>query len=386
MNMTSALFAAAIIVLQYPVSPTQAQPSPAMSQQVRMIDEGTLIRVPVRVFGRTNYFIVDTGSTLSVFDSSSETKLGTPLDEVLGDNAIADGVKSKIYAAPDMFLGESKLDVSRVCCSDLSLGRLITGEPCDGILGMDVLKDYTVVLIFGQSTLALCSQTPDEFKGRGNAIPLVSFFQHFQIEAKANGQADVKLLLDSSSGNTISLNPSEWEKAFTGKTSNSVPGRFGVVGGEVVESKVARIETLAFGSTTLTNLAGTLLPNATSSSSVGLPFLRRYRVAFDFPNKLLYLAPRLHPANEEEEDMSGLHLWRISGLVNVQSVDPGSPADQAGINASDTIVAMEGKPCVNMTMREIRVRLKSKNGDRVTLTVSHRGQLTQFKFQLRKVI
>lgn len=170
MNTTRAFFAAASIVFQYLVSPTQAQPSLVISQQVRMIDEGTLIRVPVRVFGRTNYFIVDTGSTLSAFDSSSEAKLGTPLDEVRQENALADGVKTKIYAAPDIFLGESKLDVGRVSCSDLSLGRLITGEPCDGILGMDVLKDYTVVLIFGQSTLALCSQTPDEFKRRGNAI------------------------------------------------------------------------------------------------------------------------------------------------------------------------------------------------------------------------
>jgi hypothetical protein len=386
MNARHACLAAMSISFQYLASPAQAQPTPGISQKVRMFDEGTLIRVPVRVFGRTNYLVVDTGSTLSAFDSSSEAKLGTPLEEVYQETALAGGLKTKLYVAPDMFLGEVKLDVRRVFCSDLSLGRLITGEPCDGILGMDVLKDYTVVLDFEQSTLALYSQTPDEFKGRGNAIPLVPFYQHFQFEATANGQANVKLQLDSSSGSTISLNPSEWEKTFTGKTSNSVPGRFGVGGGKVAESKIARVETLTFGSMTLTNLGANLLDNVTSSSSVGLPFLRRYRVALDFPNELLYLAPRSHAATEEENDMSGLHLLRLSGLVTVHSVDPGSPADQARVKAGDTIVAIDGKDCVNMTMREIRVRLKSKGGDWVRMKANRQGETIHFEFQLRKSI
>jgi hypothetical protein len=371
---------------QSSVSCVGAEPSIVVSQTIPMVDEGTLIRVPVRVFDRTNYFFVDTGSTYSAFDLRLESKLGIPLEEINQENALVGSLKTKLYTAPEISLGKVKLNISRVFCSDLSLARMITGEPCDGILGIDALKDYAVVLDFERSTLALYSKTPEDIRRRGISIPLVSFFNHYQFEATADGQTKLKLLVDSSSGNTVSLVPLDWEKTFKGKTNDTVPTLSGVVGGKIAESKIARINKLTFGSESLTNLGCSLLHNVTSSSSVGLPFLRRYRVAIDFPEKMLYLAPRSEPANEEEHDMSGLHLLRISGLVTVHSVDPDSPADRAGIKAGDSIAAIDGKDCDNVAMRDIRLRLKSKDGDVVKIKLNRQGETLQMEFLLRKVI
>ena len=367
------------------VSLAAAQSNAGILQTVQLIDDGTSIRVPVRVFESTKYFSIDTGSTICMLDSNYKEKLGKPLKEAPLENGLVGEMKVKVFAAPDIFLGETKLNVRRILCSELTLFRLVTGEPFDGVIGMDALDDYTVVLDFDQSTLALYSKTPAEFTELGKPVPLISANGRYHIEATANRKAKVQLLLDSGSGNSISLNRTDWEQAFADSPQASRSATLGTIGGHIVESPLARLKTLTIGSRTVTNLVCTLSKNPTSYSSVGLPFLRQYRVAFDFPNKLLYLAPRLHVI-DEEWDMSGLHLLRQSGLVAVYSVDPDSPADKAGIKARDIITVIDGKNCTKLTMRDIRQHFKTKDGNRVKVKVFRNGEVLDFEFQLRKMI
>ena len=367
------------------VSLAAAQSNTNILQTVPLIDDGTSIRVPVRLFETTKYFSIDTGSTLCMLDSSYTEKLGKPLDESLLENAFAGKIQVKIFAAPNIFLGETKLNIRRIICSDFTLGRLVTGEPFDGVIGIDAINDYTLVLDFDQSTLAFCSKTPAEFTEQGKPLPLIYTEGRYYIEATVNKKARVQLLLDSESGNSVSLNQADWEQISTISPQASVSATFGTIGGHIVDSPLVRLKTLTTGSHMVTNLVCTLLKNPTSSSSVGLPFLRQYRVAFDFPNKLIYLAPRLHSI-DEEEDMSGLHLLRQSGLVVVYSVDPSSPADKAGIKARDNLVVVDGKDCTKLTMRDIRQQLKAKDGKTVKVKAVRNGEAIDFEFQLRKVI
>ena len=59
--------------------------------------------------------------------------------------------------------------------------------------------------------------------------------------------------------------------------------------------------------------------------------------------------------------------------AKVAEVTPGSPADEAGVESGDTIIAVNDKPLVDGT--ELVVTVRSQNpGDTVSLTVERGGQ------------
>ena len=64
------------------------------------------------------------------------------------------------------------------------------------------------------------------------------------------------------------------------------------------------------------------------------------------------------------------------GNVIVVSPMPGSPAEKAGIQAGDAILAVDGLSTANMSVEEVVLRVRGKEGTPVTLTVQHTGQTT----------
>ena len=64
------------------------------------------------------------------------------------------------------------------------------------------------------------------------------------------------------------------------------------------------------------------------------------------------------------------------GKIIVISPMPGSPAQQAGIQAGDVILAVDGLSTANMSVEEAVLRVRGKEGTPVTLTVQHPGQTT----------
>ena len=63
----------------------------------------------------------------------------------------------------------------------------------------------------------------------------------------------------------------------------------------------------------------------------------------------------------EEEDMSGLHLRRVSNKTIIYSVDESSPAQKAGIRANDVILKIGDKNVKAYDMWDIREFLRSGN-------------------------
>jgi C-terminal processing protease CtpA/Prc len=82
---------------------------------------------------------------------------------------------------------------------------------------------------------------------------------------------------------------------------------------------------------------------------------------------MLYLSRGSHFSDTGEADMSGLHLVREGSQTSVYSVDAGSPAATAGIKAGDVLLSMDSQNVAQVKMKDVRQRLKSKDGDKVVL-------------------
>lgn len=106
-------------------------------------------------------------------------------------------------------------------------------------------------------------------------------------------------------------------------------------------------------------------------SSLGLDYLSRYKVVFDFPNRTMYLKPGRNFDHVDICDRLGLSLRRIAGTIEVKSVVPAGAAAKVGIEAGDCLLMIDGVGAESLNIRDAR-RTLSTDGEHV-LDLSRRG-------------
>lgn len=114
-------------------------------QQVPLIDDGVTIRVPVNAFGKTLYFLLDTGFTVSAIDAKYKSYLGETAGTYRAESPLGTNNVLPIFHCPEISIAGKSIELEKIACLDLRMARLISGQPCDGILGMDfclVSKNY----------------------------------------------------------------------------------------------------------------------------------------------------------------------------------------------------------------------------------------------------
>jgi hypothetical protein len=353
----------------------------ASSPGVPLIDDGTFVRIPIQVFGETNYFIIDSGSSASVIDLSKKDKLGKPLTLADAETPVGGRFDTTLYSAPVLRVGERVLQLTRVATADLSMARLISGEPCTGILGADAFSSSTVIFDFDRNSFSIStSQSSDRNE---SYIPLRELSGRLSVEATINGSENVVLLLDSSDTSAISLSQQDWKKVYK-ERANTVGkvALYSDVTGAVRKSQTARIRVLNIAGHEYTNLLCSLVPNPTSKSHLGLGFFRRHVLSIDFAKSRMSLKPRATFGRDDEDDLSGLHLLRKEGAVVVYAVDQESPAAQAGVTSGDEVTEIDGQATTTLSMRQIRQIFKSNATAPVKILVNREGVKRSFPLRI----
>jgi carboxyl-terminal processing protease len=70
----------------------------------------------------------------------------------------------------------------------------------------------------------------------------------------------------------------------------------------------------------------------------------------------------------------GASVTSIDGQITVASVNPGSPADQAGLKAGDVILEIDGVSTAGMSVEDTVAKVQGAAGTQVTLLVQHAGE------------
>jgi hypothetical protein len=359
----------------------------AGSHQVPLLDDCVIVRIPVRMFNQTLYFVLDTGTSVSALDLSFREKLGPPISEIVDGMSVALGKKLTLYRCPDFSVDDTHGNLQRIACLDLTMFRRVSGERCDGILGMDFLANYVISLDFDRFVLAISDQVPEAIKRESASSPLLtrSMKNWVAVEAVLNLIIPAKLMIDTGDNSSMSLNQEDWNSVFPGgKGKNMHSSEASMMGGKIITVSIARIDSLEIGSDCYDHVLCALNPMPGTPSGVGLAFLRRHRVTLDFPNRRLYLARGRHFSDADEPDMSGLHLIREGDQTLVYSVDAGSPAAAVGIKAGDVLLSINSENVVPMKMKDMRQRFKTKDGDKVTIELTRRAETRRVIVTLKK--
>jgi hypothetical protein len=217
-------------------------------------------------------FFIDTGTTRTLLDESLQPTLGKRLGtaEICHFGANLPLVR---YAAPRLFLGNTRLKTADdIYTCNLKQLSLLAGRPVRGILGMDCLKHYCLQLDFQAGKIRFLNPEQEVAAKESKTFPLM-FYQDcpfIQHPSLAGGDA-VKSLLD------------------TGCTEDGMLDR--MPGVEHSSDNIQLSQSLWDGETH-TNLCLSLsdsMPLGKHSNSLGLRFLARHLVTFNFPKHELYL-------------------------------------------------------------------------------------------------
>lgn len=104
---------------------------------------------------------------------------------------------------------------------------------------------------------------------------------------------------------------------------------------------------------------------------IGYSMLKRFRVAIDYPNLVLWLdpIPDYRDARPLEYCHVGLQLERRGHAVMVMGVAEGSPAARAGITRDDEIVALDGTPARGLDLIGLTRRMEGPPGRPLILVI-----------------
>ncbi|MFI5362141.1 MAG: PDZ domain-containing protein [Elusimicrobiota bacterium] len=337
------------------------------------------VLLPVRVGGKELPFLLDTGSTLSVFDRSLSS--AAAVARVAVGAPAGDPVMKGLHPPPEAFVGGLDMRPSGpVLYNDFSALRAVSDRDVWGMIGMQFLKDYIVQVDLDAGIVRFLDPKTRPRPDWGSAVPMRD--DHFgvpRVRAEIDGIGPVDFEFDTGDNGGGNLAHSLFDRVFP--AGSAVRGNNLFFTG-LKSSRLGRVERLSLG-----NLAfhGVVF-GAAGLSSLGMAFARRSAITFDFPHATLYLKPGKRFDSPEDSDMSGLHLLRRDGRIVAMSIDSGSPADRAGIVTGDVIAGVPGRPDAVRDLVALRRLLCSGDGRTVSLSIFRGDQTIPVELTLHKFL
>jgi PDZ domain/Aspartyl protease len=317
----------------------------------------------VTVNGHTSRFILDTGAAKTIFDISLRDVLGPPAGSTTLRTSSA-LVPTETFQCPDAFIGPLNLKaVDTVACVDLQGIGQASGEEFQGIVGMDFLCNYAIEIDFDQGVFRIWHRAPKNWGTHSDAITLGSSENRPAITADLPG-CRAEFVLDTGA-NSSYLNDRLFDALLgEGYLQPSLAHSVAAVGGEI-RAAAGYLSQLRVGKFAHERIH----IDRDAMSGLGLMYLSRYQLQFDFPNQTLYLREGANFSRPDPIGASGMSVACIGDRKIVHAVDPGGAADRAGIKVGDEIVELEGHSTTDYDMHSLRWLLASTPGREILLAV-----------------
>ena len=381
------------LVISAPGPPRAAAATPSVrSKRSEVLAEfpiergGGALLIGVRIHGRDYRMIIDTGTNVTMFHAAHRAALGRPVGE--GEMAPLAGGALKLcaYESPEIEIG-TRLRLRGawdVGCVDLRSLTEAAGEQVDGILGIDYLRSVVLSIDFDAGRLRFHSQPEPGF---GTRIPLLprpyASTDCPIVRAELDGGAPLDFLIDTGAVTELSgcIEGQAYDRLV--KEGRLLDGDYfhgaATAGATIRPGPAGRLRGVSVAGFARSQL---IFVRLATENSLGLGYLSRYFVAFDFPNRTMYLQPGKQFGRAELYDLSGIRLTRKNGVAAVESSRDGTASSRAGIRPSDTIMTIDGRSTRELSLFAVR-RLFCVEGRHV-LYVDRGGSALRVFLDLRR--
>jgi len=228
----------------------------------------------------------------------------------------------------------------------MSWAREGTGVDVAGIIGMDFLWQRILRLDFDRGEVACLRGIP---KGSGEPLPLDRLPRGPAVTLEISGLGRLPFTIDTGCTGQGTIEAGHFATMVDGAHAAHVTTARVASAGGVSSRRGALAAGVALGDFRHCDV----LFYEGESNLLGLEYLSRYVVTFDFPGKRMYLRPSARHNNPSHWDLSGANLSRKDGCTVVSFVLPGSAAERAGLAVGDLIEMIDSRRTSGRTLWDI---------------------------------
>jgi hypothetical protein len=238
--------------------------------------------------GENLLFVVDTGFPKTILDKSLESKLGKCLGKAQTGYVMFGQSETHVYKSPKLYIGNTRLVTGKWVYTDDLTNKFITDYPhagrrIDGILGIDCLQNYCIQLDFADEKMRFLDSSQLKTENLGKEFPLTFSGRRMRVSKVLMDVEGLSSWIDTGDPNDGSLVPELFDQELKNQKGIKTKELKLPSGGTII---AARIPNGTFGGLTYTNL---VLLKSLDENVIGLRFMARHLVTFNFPKRTMYL-------------------------------------------------------------------------------------------------
>lgn len=363
-----------------------------------------LVIIPVYVNGKGPYnFILDTGvGPMIVTDSVIAQDLSGGKLRPIKISGLGDGPEIDALLSNEVAAGVGRAEISYIPTAILkedllSLSNFV-GIKISGLLGYYFFRSFVVRINYSAKRLVFSTaETRSKIKGERVPLSLMNYKPYVNVNVLSPelGTVNLKVLVDNGASHALSLETLKGNPFPV--PSNNIRANLGIGLGGPISGSLGRTSALQIGSFSFKdvitsypkyNAAAIKSYLANRNGNLGADILTRFSVTFDYADSAVYLKANSMFKRPFEHDMSGIELYvdDVKHRFFVNRVEPGSPADEAGIAAGDEILTVNFSKAGSLTLDDLNKLLKSGDGRPVYMSINRIGELIVKMIKLKKRI
>jgi hypothetical protein len=348
-----------------------------------------LIIIPLWINGKGPYnFILDTGVGLILITDSclidSQSLIGARTMKI---NGLGKGgeISARLYLS-------AKIDLANSITGDTHIAVLsedpfnlssYVGMPIHGLIGYDLFNSFTIAINHTSKTITYYSNDKINIPRKGHIIPISiedrKPYININLTHKDGQQEKAKIIIDTGAGHPLSLETKDGVAYQI--PDNSINANLGIGLSGEISGFLNRMPLISIGDYHLKNVicafpdysnAAAKVTGNKRNGSLGNNILKKFNVVFDYKNEVIYLKPNTTFKEPFEHDMSGMELATDGPDYNqivIERVEPGSAADELGLEKNDRILSINLKNVELMGIEEINSIFQSRNKRTIILEV-----------------
>jgi hypothetical protein len=263
----------------------------------------------------------------------------------------------------------------------------------DCVIGTGLLRKYVIEFDNVTPRIRLHERAGYTPPARAVEVPLIFRtnlnvpFVKVELELPDGTRQEVQTVVDTGTA--------YYALALIGRANASVRNRLPVAmrparpvtGSGAVQLIAARPKAVTVGSfivqAPVIGLIDSGVSPANDDGLLGNGFLNRFTIGFDLEGRRMYLAPNERFRDEQPFDASGVGFHRTPTGYEIEVVLPDSPAARADLRAGDTLVSIDSKPAVSVTLNQLKDTL-SHPGVVCNLQLLRMGKPLQVQLMLER--
>jgi predicted aspartyl protease len=342
--------------------------------------------IPARIGdrGREVLFLIDSGASMTVIDSSIAAQMGLPLEGRMPGAGAGGMTDFTLTRMPGFSIaGIEFSEQTAISFPVAGLLRQFDETEIGGILGYDFLSRFITKIDYERELISFFE--PDSLAPRVGETTLEAPLVHniFSLPVTIDAAAGAFLLDTGANSSLVMGGFAEKNSLVAGRRTLDMAIR-GAGGDE--KAALCRFDSLRIGGVTIVNpvLAITSSKKGISAIEsvngiVGNDILERFTVTLDYKRQQVLLEKNGRFGESFFKDRSGLELARREDRsIVVVAVIPDSPAEEAGIQSGDILLTVGGTRAAQFeSIREIMSLFEASEGTTYTIEISRAKETIQ---------